>query len=415
MITLPMRTRFHFVSLLVCFTCISLVQAQWTPLVSGTQRHLRDVHFHDPQMGWVVGDSGLVMKTTDGGGTWSSQNVGSNHLVSVAFLDADTGYVMPQFSAPYVTYDGGASWAVDSTFYGACYSKRIRFNDRILYLTYDGCFGGAWLYTLDPATKDTTELFEYFPNPLAFGYNDIGFPQPGQAIAMGIDNMTARTSDGGDTWTTVGPNDSLLDWKAVEFISPTEGYAITGDLFMPLYKTLDGGQTWGIDSSWMATFFYPEPTDLDYLAPGYGYVTCKVGWDTTGLIFELEPGQWLNYFQTPYVARAIHMADDSVGYVVGDHGMIWKRSGGPLAASPTHDHTGFQVYPNPASTHVSIMWAGHAAGWLDVFHMDGRRVHQQAILPGHTALDLAHLPHGVYLLRLEADGVNAVKRLVLAR
>jgi hypothetical protein len=82
-------------------------------------------------------------------------------------------------------------------------------------------------YTLDPATKDTTELFQFGPNVLNNSYGDIGFTGATQAIAMGSTDRIARTVDGGDNWTIAAPVDSTRNWQAVDFISPSEGYAIT--------------------------------------------------------------------------------------------------------------------------------------------------------------------------------------------
>jgi photosystem II stability/assembly factor-like uncharacterized protein len=40
----------------------------WTAQTSGAANQLEGVHFVDPQIGWVVGLYGTIVKTTDGGG-----------------------------------------------------------------------------------------------------------------------------------------------------------------------------------------------------------------------------------------------------------------------------------------------------------------------------------------------------------
>ena len=37
-------------------------------------RTFRSVHFVDNQIGWIVGQGGKVLKTTDGGLTWTAQD-----------------------------------------------------------------------------------------------------------------------------------------------------------------------------------------------------------------------------------------------------------------------------------------------------------------------------------------------------
>ena len=55
----------------------ALVSAQaWVSLNSGTTKTLRSVYFVNTDTGWVVGDSGTILKTTDGGLNWQSQNGG---------------------------------------------------------------------------------------------------------------------------------------------------------------------------------------------------------------------------------------------------------------------------------------------------------------------------------------------------
>lgn len=402
-------------TLLFLFLLPTLSYAQWTPLSSGTTRNLHDVFFVDRQTGWVSADSGLILRTTDGGASWQNSTAGFTHLGSLAFLNADTGYVMSGFSLPYVTYDGGVTWAEDTTIrLIGCFPERMRFNGRTLYLSYQGCFGGANLTTFDPVTKDTTSFFEFGPNPLNIAFRDIGFPSATQAIAMGEDNHIGRTFDSGDTWSTASPIDSILDWKAVDFMG-SEGYAVTSDIFAPLYKSVDGGLTWAIDSAWSPTFFYPVATDVDYLSSGYGYVTANGAQGTQGLIFELRPGLFINYLQTPQLTQSIFMVDDSVGYVVGDSGMILKRAGGPLAVAAAHAALGFQLFPNPASETVAVRWDGPEAGELRIFATDGRLLHTQSLVGGQSSIDLSELPSGIFLVQLQSRGQVGTQRLAVQR
>jgi photosystem II stability/assembly factor-like uncharacterized protein len=72
-------------------------------------RTLRSVHFPvDAQTGWVVGWTGTIFKTTDGGAHWLSQSYGSADLFSVQFpADAQTGYAVGDLGKIYNTKDGG--------------------------------------------------------------------------------------------------------------------------------------------------------------------------------------------------------------------------------------------------------------------------------------------------------------------
>ena len=400
--------------LLLCL-CVSprLCAQEWTQLASPTQRHLRDVYMHSPTLGWVVGDSGTLLKTTDGV-SWSVLGSPTNNdLISVAFFDTQRGYLLPRFGPPYYTTDGGSSWQMDSLLLNACYGKRVRTSGNLVYLVADGCFGGTWIYTRDVVTGDTTEMFNYFGGPQqAPSLNDVGFPNGTSAIGMGWNNAIFRTSDSGDTWSFTAAPDTLLDWQSVVFAPDGTGYAVTQDLFWPLYKSLDGGATWVMDSTWMATFFYPLMTDLDFPQAGYGYICGGVNWSSQGLVTCSRNGGF-TYETVPQRANAIDFATDSIGFMVGDSGMIMKRLGLALSAGEGNEGLAFSVAPNPSGGAAMVKWAGNGRGRLTVVGMDGHVVMDREVAGGEGNVVLRVPAAGMYVVRLEVDGKVRMKRWVV--
>jgi len=78
--------------------------------------NLNAVYFVNPQTGWIVGEFGLVLKTTDGGRTWNPLTYGSDRpqLFAVMFRDKLTGWSVGQQGSVLKTTDGGRNWlAVD--------------------------------------------------------------------------------------------------------------------------------------------------------------------------------------------------------------------------------------------------------------------------------------------------------------
>lgn len=56
---------------------------------------LLSVAFVDANTGWAVGVAGTILKTTDGGTTWTRQTSGVlNWLQAVTFADANTGWAV---------------------------------------------------------------------------------------------------------------------------------------------------------------------------------------------------------------------------------------------------------------------------------------------------------------------------------
>jgi photosystem II stability/assembly factor-like uncharacterized protein len=83
---------------------------------SGTTRSLRSVHFLDANRGWVVGDSGTILKTINSGSTWSSQTSGTTqNLRAVHFIDTAIGYAVGHNGTILATTNGGTTWAAQTS------------------------------------------------------------------------------------------------------------------------------------------------------------------------------------------------------------------------------------------------------------------------------------------------------------
>ena len=76
---------------------------------------LNSVYFLNPQMGWVVGEYGTVIKTTDGGKTWEKLKSGTgNTLLEVDFFDQNFGFAVGLDATILKTVDGGKTWTAES-------------------------------------------------------------------------------------------------------------------------------------------------------------------------------------------------------------------------------------------------------------------------------------------------------------
>lgn len=113
--------------------------------------NLNAVHFASSQNGWIVGEFGLVLHTTDGGGTWVSQRYGSDfpQLYGVRFIDDRRGWAIGQAGSFIQTADGGQHWTpvnVDTKrdLYGISLEgdRGVIIGDRIVLLSRDG--GSSW-------------------------------------------------------------------------------------------------------------------------------------------------------------------------------------------------------------------------------------------------------------------------------
>lgn len=78
-----------------------------------TDATLNAVSFADERNGWAVGHWGVILRTGDGGETWSRQRLDTSEdrpLYSVHFLNAEHGVAVGLWSLLLRTRDGGTTW-----------------------------------------------------------------------------------------------------------------------------------------------------------------------------------------------------------------------------------------------------------------------------------------------------------------
>lgn len=205
------------------------VSAQWAAIPSGTNINLRDVHFPTDSIGYIVGDYGLVLKSTGKGDTWQTVHLDSAICFnSVFFTNNDIGYA-------------------------ACGS---------LYKTIDG--GVNWTVILTDSFNSIKEV--YFVN------DSLGF--------AGADNRVYKTTNAGIGWTTaLNSSSDDREFSSIYFPSNSVGYFIGGPTSLDqLFKTVDGGQSFipitnGFQSIKEATYFLND--SVGFLCGWYGATLVK--------------------------------------------------------------------------------------------------------------------------------------------
>ena len=89
----------------------------WTVLTTEATYNHRSIFFIDENMGWIVGQSGLILKTTDSGENWTPQDGGTTiDFKTVFFVDESTGWIGGFLRGAFETHlfrttDGGNNWS----------------------------------------------------------------------------------------------------------------------------------------------------------------------------------------------------------------------------------------------------------------------------------------------------------------
>lgn len=255
----------------------------WTITDSGTQQQLSSVAFADANTGMAVGDGGTILRTSDGGLTWESVRVmpTGGTLRSVALWDAENGIVVGFTPRP------------------------PRQHDSIVLRTTDG--GATWAR---------------LPNlggPYLFGVScpDVGVCTVVGGGRNGGGQVIYRTTDGGDTWLNQSPSRSRPALYAVAFTDVDTGTAVGYNA--GILRTIDGGLSWTQQRA-AGTFQGVSLVDATTgtVVGGGSILRTTDGGDTW--IPQSHEGQWS--------LNAVSFWNADTGIVVGNAGTILRTTDG---------------------------------------------------------------------------------------
>jgi hypothetical protein len=89
-------------------------QSRWKditpPYYTDNERSYQSVHFTDELNGYAVGRPGRIIKTTDGGQTWTMKSLYPGTLYSIHFPTPTTGYAVGEGGGIFKTTDAGGTW-----------------------------------------------------------------------------------------------------------------------------------------------------------------------------------------------------------------------------------------------------------------------------------------------------------------
>ena len=201
-----------------------------------------DVRFVSPTNGIIVGDTGFVGRTSDGGVTVTpvTSGVPSNQRCqSISFGDANTGYVAAGAASGSAgtiikTTDGGASWATVFTTTNPV-TAVVAINPIVVHAVLQN---GGIVNTTDGGLNWSTPV----PNTVGNPTLGMSFLDSMTGFVVGSLGVISKTTDGGATWASLPPPQTDWAFFQMKIISAGEIYAVGAPDF--LYKSTDLGSTW---------------------------------------------------------------------------------------------------------------------------------------------------------------------------
>jgi photosystem II stability/assembly factor-like uncharacterized protein len=346
--------------------------ATWSQISSGTGQSLHDVARFSNGMMIAVGDQGTLL-TSDGVSPWVvHESFTTVSLNAVHVINENEAAVVDDAAQLYVTTDQGASWTASGTPPDLESATDLHFTTLLDGWVIGSGFGsGALHHTTDGGNSWTTVT--------DFSGLYVSVDVVGENIwAAGYGEFFYRSTDGGATWTQGELPWSPLAVRDMDFYDENIGYTVGGWNFS--FRTEDGGVTWTILPQ-------PDPdhdfTDISLIGPDEFWVSTNddVAYytNTGGLSWAVLPIESDGFGSF----EAISATPQGDAWVVGYQGYVYSFEGqvGPLNIPPT---AGFDFTPmglTIAFTDTSTDPDGQVVSWLWDFGDDVTSTEQH---PTHT-------------------------------
>lgn len=340
--------------LLISSNCFS---QQWylSPVYHG--RHMYDVEILDRTHHIAGGGNEQndslqdIFKSYSGGMTWDfANNGGGGYIRSVDFVDSVNGIAIGYAGKILKSADGGGSF---SRIYPPGAMTQRNFTT-VLYTSPQTVFGfGGRNYpndTIQTIIKSTDggNTWNAIRDQAGSWIKGAFFINASTGFAVGGAGAILKTTDGGNNWTNINSPIHTRDFNAVYFSSPSTGYIVGGNFVMfdtiasmrTILKTTDGGANWNVvmdePGGWL--------TAIDFVDATTGYITGDAAqlYKTTngGSNWVRQTVQGTQWYSN---LTSVKFLNQDFGVVGGMYGEVYLYSNEPLPEVITMPATVTQV------------------------------------------------------------------------
>lgn len=387
---------------------------QWIVRSSGVTADLMEVSFADTLTGVAVGTGGAIVRTTDGGATWSRVTSGTDHhLHGVAFATPDVVYADGDSGVVLRSSDRGLTWgAVTNAFRLTLWGSTF-LDERTGIIA--GNQGDA------VRTTDAGVTWESLKTGSTNILYDVSFATRTSGTIVGRSGEIYHTSNRGDSWVAQDGGTGGLSLFGVTFSDSLHGYAV-GE-FGTIRATSDGGATWQSQASLV----------IDTLLSVCARSTrCAIAVGRRGqVIYTFDGGVNWQRDSTATVLdlNEVTNAGWNKAVAVGERGVIMTKvfpdapTGVADALVPPDGYALLGNYPNPFNGETMIRFrspGGSAEVRLDVLDLLGRSVGElYRGVPGageHAVpFRASHLASGAYIVRLIGGGAVLTRQILMTK
>jgi len=312
---------------------------QYSPLPQGNA--LSKIRALDKDIAVAVGDTGTIVRTNDGGKTWTVQHHTRHTLNSLFLVNRTTGYCVGDSGTILSTNDGGASWVQ----YASLFKKNL--NDVCFTSADTGWAVGdsvAILHTTDGGKNwnylkidDTPWLFFYLKTVLFIGPMNGWICGYGTGCGCHWGTCNYITIDGGTTWKRMNSSIIKIDERftqiyayTIQFTDQNTGW-LAGNksdnvVSCPfIAQTTDGGNSWVEKKLSNSTFFL-----AGHSISSVFFHENQTGWIAYGknelMRTDNEGVSWqkVDDARMTVPVHSVYFSDSTHGWLCGKSGLLAK-------------------------------------------------------------------------------------------
>ena len=359
----------------------------WTVRTSSATGRLNGVDVRASGVGWIAGKTGTILATTDGGATWADQISGVGVMLhDVVSLDDQTAVVVGDGGTIVRTTDGGASWNAATSGTASDLGALAA--------------AGAGVWAVGNAgtilaSTDSGATWSAQTSGTASNLNDVSFPDAASGWAVGVSGTVLSTSNGGATWNVETSPSTGITHRGVHAVTASDVWVVgtSGQLG----HTTDGGASWtdanptiedgsaNVVATKAGTTSPSEEVLLighyDSISDAADPAVLAPGADDngTGTTVLVEAARVMANASYERTIRFVAMGDEEVGLVGSDaYAHRAQQNGDDLVAVFNLDMVGwndtyFRILSNASSAwfgDIALAMAGTHAPSLPAFHWD---------------------------------------------